>query len=322
MTAVSHSSRASSQREVPFTGALLAMAAAFVWSLGALCNRWSDGTDAWQYLLWRSIGIIVGTQVLATVRRERAPLVRAWTSGWLMVTASAALLSASLGFVYALKNTTAANASFFASLSPFVAAFIGFVFMKERFARSTYLAMALAGAGLLMLAYGPSGGSRGDGLAPTLRGNLAGLFCSFGFAGYVICLRRRTTADWSPAMPGYSSIMILLCAVVTIGAGNSLVPDWQDAGFAIFHGAILIVVGTLTFNRATKTVPPVAVTVLAQVETIAVPLLVWIAFSEVPSPAAIFGGLLILSGVVLQAFGQTRSGISAPISAAEAEHGV
>ncbi len=320
MTAVVGERRADTA--VPFTGSLLGMAASLVWSLGALSNRWSDGTDAWQYLLWRSIGIIVGTQLLASWKREKPPLVTAWTSGWQMIAASASLLSASLGFVYALKNTTAANASFFASLSPFVAAFITLAILRERLARTTYLAMALAGAGLLMLAFGPSGGSRGDGLAPTLHGNLAGLFCSFGFASYVMCLRRRTSADWSPAMPGYSSIMIVLCAAVTIANGNDLVPTWEDGAMAVFHGAVLIVVGTHLFNRATRTVPPVALTVFAQVETIAVPFLIWVAFREVPSPAAMLGGLLILSGVVLQAVGQTRVGKPVGITAAEAEHGV
>lgn len=288
------------------------MGAALIWSIGALCNRWSDGTDAWQYLLWRSVGILVGTQVLASLRRERPPLLTAWRSGWPMIAASVSLLSASLGFVYALKNTTAANAAFFASLSPFVAAGIAFVFLREQIARTTYLAMVLAGAGLVMLAYGPAGGSQGGGLAPTLRGNVAGLFCSFGFAMYVICLRSRTSVDWSPAMPGYSSIMAVLCMVVTISVGNELVPPWQDLALAVFHGTVLIVVGTLMFNRATRTVPPVALTVLAQVETIAVPLLVWIAFREVPSPAAVLGGLLILAGVVLQAVGQTSAGRFGP----------
>lgn len=301
-------------------GSLLAMGAALVWSVGALSNRWADSSDAWQYLLWRSVGIIVGTQMVAWFRRDSPPIIRAWNSGPLMITASFGLIGASLGFVYALKNTTAANASFFASLSPFVAALIAYFLLKERFGRSTYLAMLIAGLGVLVLAFGPSGGSQGDGLPATMKGNVAALLCSFGFAVYVICLRQDPHRDWSPAMPGYCSMLSVLCIAVIVANGQALIPARHDVVLAMVHGGVIIVVGTSMFNHATKSVSSVGLAVLAQVETIAVPLMVLLVFNEVPSPAATFGGLLILAGVVVQAIGQSRAGMM--VSAAEAEHGV
>ena len=95
-------------------------------------------------------------------------------------------------------------------------------------------------------------------------------------------------------------------------------PARHDVVLATVHGGVIIVVGTSMFNHATKSVSSVGLAVLAQVETIAVPLMVLLVFNEVPSPAATFGGLLILAGVVVQAIGQSRAGMM--VSAAEAEH--
>jgi drug/metabolite transporter, DME family len=307
---------------IPLRGSLLAVFAAFVWSFGALVNRWSTDSDAWQYLLWRSIGIIVGTQIVALIRHDAPPVMQAWRSGWLMIGANFGLLGASLGFVYALKNTTAANASFFASLSPFVAAAVSYFWLKEPITRATMCAMVLAGIGLLVLAFGPTGGSQGDGLAPSLRGNIAALLSSIGFATYVLCIRRAPNNNWSPVMPGYSSMLVALCLMVVVANGNKLAPSLRDIGMAVFHGGVIIVVGTSIFNHATKSVPSVALAVLAQVETIAVPFLVFLAFREVPSPAAMIGGTIILGAVVLQAIGQSRGGRAVPLLAAEAERGV
>ena len=46
-------------------------------------------------------------------------------------------------------------------------------------------------------------------------GNLAALLSSVGFAGYAVCLRTDPHRDWSPVMPGYAVMMIVICGVVT-----------------------------------------------------------------------------------------------------------
>jgi drug/metabolite transporter, DME family len=297
-----------SRKPAPLGASLLTVSAALVWSLGSLTNRWTHGSDAWQYLLWRSIGIIVVLEVLARVKRRPSPLVSAWTSGWLMVLASFGLLGASVGFVYAIKNTTAANAAFFSSLSPFVVAIFGFLVLKERVNRSTMFAMTLAAIGLLVMAFGPDGGAKGNGLAPTLHGNLSGLACSVGFAVWVICMRAEPDVDWTPVMPGYCSLLIPLSIIVSTANRRSLVPPAGDISKAVFHGAVLIVLGTYLFNRSAKQVPAVAMTVFSQVETISVPILIFLAFHEVPGVTSIIGGALILAAVVVQAIGQSRVG--------------
>lgn len=45
----------------------------------AILKRLSEDVDAFQYLIWRSVGIIVVIEILSALKRQ--PFVRAWRSG-------------------------------------------------------------------------------------------------------------------------------------------------------------------------------------------------------------------------------------------------
>ncbi len=281
-------------RRVGILGPALAIGAGVVWSLGALAARLADQADAWQYLIWRSIGIIVVIEALGATRRTGSRLVLAYRSGWLMLAACAALLLASVAFVYAIKNTSAANASFLASVTPLIAVVLARVFLKERLTRITLLAIAAALVGLLIMVVGDLDGGN-------VVGNVAALFSALGFAAYTVCIRSGPSIDWSPVLPGYAAMMIALCAAVTFATGNTLVPPIADVGYALLHGGVLIVVGTVWYNTASRTVPAVPMTIFALSEMVFVPVWIFLWFAERPRPATLVGGAIVLAAVVAKA---------------------
>ena len=57
---------------------------------------------------------------------------KAYTSGRWMMTANFGLLLASLAFIYAVKTTTAANASFLGSITPLAAVVLARFVLGER----------------------------------------------------------------------------------------------------------------------------------------------------------------------------------------------
>ncbi|HRE01294.1 MAG TPA: EamA family transporter, partial [Ilumatobacteraceae bacterium] len=79
-----------------------------------------------------------------------------------------------------------------------------------------------------------------------------------------------------------------------------------DIGFAVFHGAVLIVVGTLLFNIGSRTVPAVAITVLAQSEIAFAPVWVYIALGEAPGIRSLIGGSIIVGAVIGKALFDAR----------------
>ncbi len=291
---------------IPIAASLMALGSGVVWSFGAVAARKATHADAFQYLIWRSIGVLVVMEMLTAVRRQPMLLRKAYTSGRWMMTANFGLLLASLAFVYAVKTTTAANASFLGSITPLVAVVLARFVLGERLSRVTMWAILVALFGLVVTVFG-------DLHAGNMIGNIAALMASVGFAIYTIALRSNPETDWSPVLPGYAALMIVLCSVVTLAHGKTLFPPAKDMGLALLHGAVFIVVGTTLFNRGSKRVPAVPMTVFAQTEMVFVPLWAFLVLGEAPKAATVVGGAIIFAAVVGKAVLDTAPGAVQPI---------
>jgi drug/metabolite transporter, DME family len=193
-----------------------------------------------------------------------------------------------------LKNTTAANAAFLSSLTPLVAAVLGRVVLKERLSRVTIGCITVALGGLLLMVLS-------DLNAGNMVGNAAAMMSSFGFGIYMICIRSSAARNWSPVLPGYAVAMIALCGTVTLINGKTLLPPLFDILMAMLHGGAFIVIGTLLFNVASKSVPAVGMAVLSQVENVFVPVWIFVWFSDIPKATALIGGAIILAAVLTKA---------------------
>jgi drug/metabolite transporter (DMT)-like permease len=214
--------------------------------------------------------------------------------------ACGSLLLASIAFVYAVKNTTPANAAFLASLTPLVAALLAKLVLSEPLTPVTIGAVVVALVGLCITVGGDLG-------AGDLSGNVAALLSSVGFAGYAVCLRTDPGRDWSPVLPGYALVMIGLCAVITVANGEALVPPAADIGYAVVHGGVFIVVGTLLFNLASRQIPAVAMAVFAQTEMLFVPIWALLVLDDQPTGASLIGGSIIFAAVIGKAVLDARN---------------
>ncbi len=272
-------------------GSVMALSAGAVWSFGAITARLADGSDTFQYLAWRSLGIIAVIEIWHLLRRRPSQTVAAYTSGRRMLLANLALLVASIGFVYAVKTTSAANAAFLGATTPLFGVASARAFLGERLNWRTIAAIAVAFAGLaIMLA--------GDLEAGGVIGDLAAVSAAIGFALYTTIVKSAPDRDWSPVLPGYGVVMVAICVVVTLAKGNTLVPPALDIGLALAHGGLFVVAGTLLYNGASRKVPAATMTVFAQTEMVLVPVWGFLVLAERPAPATLIGGTIILAAVV------------------------
>jgi drug/metabolite transporter, DME family len=294
VTSLGEEEHTAARHGIPLVASLMALSAGVVWSFGGVTTKKATHADAWQYLVWRSIGVIVVMEIISRRRRTGFLIKRAFFSGPRMILATVSLLLASVAYVFALKNTTAANAALLASITPLIAAVIARIFLKERLTVVTVTAIAVAFVGLLVMVRAPGSASNGS----TLAGNLAAMLSSLGFASYGACVRSKAERDWSPVMPGYAAIAIVMCGAVALAEGRPFVPPAHDAALALVHGGAFIVIGTLLFNHASRSVPAVAMTIFAQTETVFVPIWVFAFIGERPRAQTIAGGAIILLAVV------------------------
>ena len=284
---------------VPLGASAAALASGLLWSFGAVTARLADDADAFQYLIWRSIAIIVVVEG-ATLLQRRPPAVRrALRSDRTMLLACASLLLASIAFVYAVKTTTPANAAFLSSITPLVAVLLARVVLREPLTPVTVIAVSVAFVGLVITVLGDLG-------AGDARGNIAALLASVGFAGYAVCVRTSPRRDWSPVLPGYAVMMIAICATITLANGRTLVPPPADIALAVLHGGVFIVAGTLLFNLGARRIPAVAMSVFAQTEMLFVPLWGFLVLDLKPTTTSLIGGLIIFGAVVGKALYDAR----------------
>ncbi len=290
-------------------GSAMALSAGAVWSFGAITARLADGSDTFQYLAWRSLGIIVVIETWHALKRRPSQTITAYTSGKRMLAANLSLLVASIGFVYAVKTTSAANAAFLGATTPLFGVASARAFLGERLNWRTLTAIAVAFAGLAIMLVGDlEGGS--------LIGDLAAISAAIGFALYTTIVRSAPDRDWSPVLPGYGVVMVAICVAVTIANGNTLVPPVLDIGLAVVHGGLFVVAGTLLYNGASRNVPAATMTVFAQTEMVLVPVWGFLVLAERPAPGTVIGGTIILAAVlgkaVLDARHENRAALTGP----------
>lgn len=297
-----------SSTRIPIVASLLALGAGAVWSLGGITAKVADGADPFQYLVWRSVAVIVVVEALSFLQRKPAPTLTAYRSGRTMIIANVMLFIASFGFVYAVKTTSPANAAFLGSTVPIFGALLAWVILRERLNWVTIVAIVVAFIGLLVTVVGDLGSG-------TMVGNLAALSSAVGFAGYTVCVRSDRDRDWSPVLPGYAVMMIVVCGAVTLAKGNPLVPPTGDLLLALLHGGVIIVLGTYMFNHASKQVPAAVMTLFAQTEMVLVPVWSITLLGERPKTMVLLGGCIIFVAILGKAVYDARTANQAPVTA-------
>jgi len=265
--------------------------AGIVLSFGGLLIRMIETATPWQILLYRS-GFLALSLALYLAWRERERLVQ-----YLAATSGAAILGgfciggAMIGFIWSVTHTTVANTLFILAASPFVAAALGWIALRERVHARTWLTMVVAALGIGVMVYDGIGGGHITGL-------LAALGATFGFAGLTVILRWKRHADLMAAVLYGAIFSSLVGAVVTLPEGFAV--PLADVGWCVFYGGPVMVLGFILLIHGGRFVPAAEVTLLSLSEVALGPVWVWLVVDERPSGASLIGGTLVLAAVAAQ----------------------
>ena len=275
------------------TGRLWVLSAGLCMSLGGPIIRLADDSTPWQFLFYRSIGAaaIILVYFLVT-RRPVLELVR--SAGMNGLVGGLGLAVAFTGYVWGVMHSTVANALFLISASPLVAAFLGWMVLRERVARSMWFAMFGVIVGVTIMI--------GEGLAEAdLLGDLAALASAVGFAGFSVAIRRGRDTDMSPTILIGAAITTAFSAVMAAAGGTGLAAPMMDVGLAAAYGVLVIGAGIFMLTIGARNVPAAELLVLSLTEVVFASIWVWLAFGEVPSILTLVGGLIILGSIGGQA---------------------
>jgi len=267
-------------------GFWLVTAAAICWSSGGLIAR-LVGTDAWTTVFWRSVFCAAFLSVAVAVsQRSRLPQV-VRDAGWPGLLMAACFATASTAFIMALSRTSVANTLIIQSLSPFIAGLGGWLFLGELVRRRTWLAMAVALAGTVLMLWGsPGGGSRiGDALA---------LITATAFAAATVVVRWHRSVP----MPAAAALAAALAALFALGPASPSSATGRDLLLLALFGIGQLGVGMLLFTAGARLIPVAEASLIGVLECVLGPVWVWLAIGERPGLFALMGGAIILSALV------------------------
>lgn len=289
--------QAASRTELPLqqTGGVgLVLLAGVLWSTIGLGVRLIEDALVWQILFYRSCSLSVFLYIVIRLRTGQDPLRLALKSGWPAVIGGLSLVAAYAGGIYAIQSTSVANAMLLFASAPFMAAILGLLVLRERVKPHTWLAIALALAGIGVMVWGKSGGA-------ALAGNIAALGSAFGFAVFTIALRWGRAGEMLPAVFVSGLFAIVIMGAVCFLLGLPLVLSPRDGGVALGMGVFQVGAGLVCYTLGSKHVPAAELTLLSLAEVLLAPLWVWLILGETVTAQTLFGGVILLGAIAFNA---------------------
>jgi drug/metabolite transporter (DMT)-like permease len=270
-------------------GRLYVALAAVAWSTAGLLQR-KLTVDVGTQLAGRALFAVLGLLVFVAVA-ERGRVLRAFRAigrGGIAVTVLMAVSSGA--FIAALNYTSVANVLFMQALAPVLAAVLG-TFVGEPVARRTWVAMAVAIAGVGLMVGGPS--------HPSAVGLSLSLLMSISFAGTIVVTRHQREVSMAPATC-LSQALVFVFAAPFASTGSV---GGRDLVLLAGLGIGQIGLGLIFLTIGARLIPAAEVALITLLEIVLGPLWVWIAESEQPSATTLAGGAIVLAAVVIQAVG-------------------
>jgi len=268
-------------------GVVLVAAAALCWSTGGLLARLVD-TDPWTTVFWRSIFTAAFLLVVIFIQERGSAWPQIRGMGWPGVAMALCFAIASTCFINAVARTTVANTLVIQSTSPFIAALLGWAWMGERVQRRSWIAMAAALAGATVMASHSWG-------AGSITGDLLALTTAIAFAGATVIVRRHRHLRMTAAA-GLASVF---SAIFAWRPARPLDVAPDDLALLALFGAAQLGLGLVMFMAGARLIPVAEASLIGVLESVLGPVWVWLALGETPAPAALRGGAIILTALVV-----------------------
>lgn len=273
------------------TGIFLMLGAGLCWSLGGIIVRKLTLTDVWEVVFWRALFMAAFLGVLMAVLRGRGALANLGAIGGAGLLSGVCVAAQMIFFILALSHTTAANTFALMSVSPLLAALVGVLFLRERVARFTWLAVGFALGGIVLM-FG-----EGIGTGRWL-GNVFALCVPLGYAFQIVFLRKvRGHAGKPPDLLPALFAGALIAMLPTLFLGWPLAASPRDLALLLVMGCVQLGLGCWLMTLAVPHLRAAEMGLLALAETILAPLWVWLGTGEAPSTAALGGGALIVGAL-------------------------
>ncbi|SLN15542.1 EamA-like transporter family protein [Falsiruegeria litorea R37] len=265
------------------TGVMLVVVSAVVFSAAGIFTK-GVSAGAWEIVFWRGLAAAGFTLTYLAMRGSLAAEARVFRGPSVAVAVLGAAGTAA--FIPAFKLSSVANVSMIYAASPFLAAALAWVFIRERPGLRTLMASAMACGGVAVIFWG-------SGVSGYLTGDLLALWMTLMMAGMMVIYR-----IWPETPAGFPAAMSSLF-LVPLGAtfGNPLSVSMHEIAVILLFG-LFFAVASVTLAEGARRLPPAQTALLSTLEMPLAPLLAWVILAEVPAGQTAIGGVVVCLAVL------------------------
>ena len=272
-------------------GPILIFLGAFCLSFGGLIVKSFEGATLWQILFWRSIFFSTVVLIFLLITHKKNIFNSFYKSGFPGLIGGLILSLGYCGYVFAMYNTTVANTNFIIQTQTIFLAIFGYIFLKEKISKLTLFSIILAFIGVILMV--------GNSLSPgQTSGNIAAFIMPISFATLILIVRKFPDIDMIPMqfVAGIGAIIVgYLFSTKIIISSHDIFLGFLAGFFQVGLGFIFITIGA-------RSTPSALVGIIMLTEAVLGPLWAWLFANENPPLVVLYGGVIIISAVLLQFF--------------------
>ena len=268
--------------------------AGLFWSFGPYVVRHIDQAETvpWQYLFTRGIVIFILLNLYLYLEEGLEFYQNYIKGGFPTLLGGIGLGSAMMSFIWSITHTSAAITLLCLAAMPFIAALLGFLFLKEKISLNVWIAIFIATTGIAIMA-------GGNIQKTSIFGLIFGLLSATGFAVFSVTLR------WKKETPKFTTVAIagLFCAIISaviiITKDLNFLSSGKNQALFATHGT-LVCLGLILYSIGSKTIPAAELTLLSLTEVVGGIFWVWLPWlgiNEIPSTNTIIGGFFIFLSI-------------------------
>ena len=276
---------------IKIPGPILIFLGACCLSFGGLIVKSFEGATLWQILFWRSIFFSIAVLIFLLITHKRNIFNSFYKSGFPGLIGGLILSLGYCGYVFAMYNTTVANTNFIIQTQTIFLAIFGYIFLKEKISKLTLFSIILAFIGIMLMV--------GNSLSPgQTSGNIAAFIMPISFATLILIVRKFPDIDMIPMqfVAGIGAIIIgYLFSTKIIISSHDIFLGFLAGFFQVGLGFIFITIGA-------RSTPSALVGIIMLTEAVLGPLWAWLFANENPPLVVLYGGVIIISAVLLQFF--------------------
>ena len=276
---------------IKIPGPILIFLGACCLSFGGLIVKSFEGATLWQILFWRSIFFSTVVLIFLLITHKKNIFNSFYKSGFPGLIGGLILSLGYCGYVFAMYNTTVANTNFIIQTQTIFLAVFGYIFLKEKISKLTLFSIILAFIGIMLMV--------GNSLSPgQTSGNIAAFIMPISFATLILIVRKFPDIDMIPMqfVAGIGAIIVgYLFSTKIIISSHDIFLGFLAGFFQVGLGFIFITIGA-------RSTPSALVGIIMLTEAVLGPLWAWLFANENPPLVVLYGGVIIISAVLLQFF--------------------